>query len=168
MEKWVNLSKYIEESSDRAKIAWKRSPDEILQGEVEVLLRMHGIYVSRNAMLAASSVIQMYVKNTELFYISDGSKRQYDAGIGKLLFNRFQDRSNPEAEARKTMKVWMSSDLEGFLSSLERLVRFNAKSRNLVSLNELLSFCSNWERDPERNIRTISSGYFTAHPKPKK
>lgn len=165
MERWINFSNYVAESSDRAKIAWRRYPDEILQGEVEVLLRMHGIYASHNTIVAAAAILKMYSKHTDVFYISDSSSRQYDAGIGKLLFNRIRDRSSREEEARKTMKVWMSSSLEDFLSSLEKLVRFNAKAHHIVPLNDLLSFCSRWENDPERNVRNISSGYFSAIPK---
>lgn len=161
---WVpGLSRLIYESSPKTKIAWKRYPDEILEGEVRYMLERNGASVYPGEIILVSRVIKMYVDNPDLFYIPESAEQsKRDAGIGELLKNRTKGRSEEENEARKIMKVWISSDLESFLNSISSLLRFNAKQRRIVSLNDLFRLGRSHEFNPERTIQNISSGYFYA------
>lgn len=161
MDKWNEVASYIlKEVNERTKIAWRKSKKEVLYGEIEYVLRMHGIKPTRERVFFVIDIVQMYLRNPELFYVSEDTKYITDAGIGKLLYYRFKDRSNPDDEVRKTLKVWLTSSLEDFLHSLNTLVRFNAKNNNIIALNELFNFCNFWENNQDQKIIAVSSGYY--------
>lgn len=165
---WIpGVSRAIYESDKKTKIAWKRYPEDILEGEVRYMLERNGATAYPSEVLLVSRVIKVYVNNPELFYIpEEKGQNKKDAGIGELLKNRVKGRKKEEDEARKIMKVWLNSDLDGFLNSIASLIRFNAKHEGIIPLNDLFRLCKNQEMNPGRNIQNISSGFFHSR-KPK-
>lgn len=162
---WIDFSNYVIQLNDRTKIAWKRYPDEVLFGEIKILLARFGIKPSVNVVNSTVKVVKMYVENQNMFYTTDNHNFYSDASIGKMLNERVKGRTNPDNEARKTLKIWLNSSQDDFLNSLETLIRFNKKSNKIIPLNELLYFCAYYENNVEKRIEQVSYGFFNSNVK---